>query len=223
MNTQLPFYHCRRIAAPLTLDGDLTKAAWRETTALDLVDARGGTPPFQRTTVRGCWDGAMLYLAFACQDAEIHATMTARDSLVWQEEAVEAFIGPYGDLVHYYEFQASPLNTLNDVRVTNPNARGENPTFDRGWTCRGWQSAVRVFGKVNEPGHLSQGWHVEWAIPLASLLEAQAGPVWPGEEWRINLFRIDHWPRDEHSAWSPTPEEPLSFHRPQYFGHWIFD
>ncbi len=221
--SNLPLYHCRRIAHPFTPDGDLTKPVWQEIEAVQLVEVQSGRAPAQGTRVRGCWDGTVLYLAFDCIDCDIRATMTRRDDRVWQEEAVEAFIAPYGDLVHYFEFQCNPINTLNDVRVTNPNARGDPVSFDRSWTCEGWQSAVSISGKVNAPGYASHGWSAEWAIPLSALLEPGAGPVQPGDEWRLGLFRIDRWPSEEYSAWSPNPIQPLSFHRPRFFGRWVFD
>ncbi len=179
-----------------------------------LMQAQGMGAPHQTTTARGCWDGTLVYLAFDCVDSDVRATMTQRDSLVWQEEAVEAFIAPYGDLVHYFEFQCNPLNIVNDVRVTNPNARGDTMTFDRAWTCAGWQTATRT---------TSQGWVSEWAIPLAALLADNAQAVLPGEEWRVNLFRIDRFPEEEYSAWSPNPHAPIWFHRPRFFGKWIFE
>jgi hypothetical protein len=208
-----PVYHCRRIVAPIVIDGDTRKPVWREMPQIDLTLAQGAGVPQQKTTVRGCWDGAVLYLAFECEDMDIRATMTKRDSLVWQEEAVEAFIAPYGDLVHYFEFQCNPLNTVNDVRVTSPNARGVAATFDRAWICAGWQTATRK---------ISDGWASEWAIPLSALLEPGAESVLAGEEWRVNLFRIDRAPVEEYSAWSPNPHSPVSFHRSQFFGRWIF-
>ncbi|MEW5719085.1 MAG: carbohydrate-binding family 9-like protein [Chloroflexota bacterium] len=210
----LPIYHCRRVAQPIGIDGDTRKPVWQATPAIGLTLAHGKGKPQQSTTVRGCWDGAVLYLAFDCEDSDVRATMTQRDSLVWQEEAVEAFIAPYGDLIHYFEFQCNPLNTVNDVRVTNPNARGGVTKFDRAWTCAGWQTATRK---------TLRGWTSEWAIPLAVLLEPGAESVLPGEEWRVNLFGIDRAPREEFSAWSPNPLSPVSFHRPQFFGRWIFE
>ena len=210
---ELPTYHCHHIAQPIVVDGDLTKPVWRTVPAIALRQAQNLDAPHQATMVRGCWDGTTIFFAFDCVDSEMRATLTQRDSLVWQEEAVEAFIAPYGDLVHYFEFQCNPLNTVNDVRVTNPNARGDAVTFDRAWTCEGWQTATRK---------TALGWVSEWAIPLNTLLAEHAQAVLPGEQWRINLFRIDRAPVEEYSAWSPNPHTPIWFHRPQYFGYWIF-
>lgn len=220
---KVPVYCCPRINTPFRVDGNLSKPIWQSAPVIDLKQAQDGKTPSQFTTVRGCWDGENLYLAFICQDKDIRATFQQRDDRVWQEEAIEAFIAPYGDLRHYYEFQCSPINTVRDVKVTNPNLRAEKLVFEGEWNCAGWQTAVSTHFTHEEPDAKPCGWCAEWRIPLQALLDPQAGPILPGEEWRINFYRIDRWPQEEFSSWSPTPGEPLSFHRPIYFGRWIFE
>lgn len=211
----LPLYVCRR-CAPFAVDGDLSKPVWQEAEALTLTLGDGSGAPQQVTQVRGRWDGAVLYLAYDCADSDIYATMTQRDDKVWQEEAVEAFIAPYGDLLHYFELQCNALNTVRDIRVTNHNTRGENPLYDGSWDCPGWRTAVRVERQTGR-------WTSEWAVPLAELLDAGSGPVLAGEEWRINVQRIDRRPRVEYTAWSTNSLQPFTFHRPRYFGRWRFE
>jgi hypothetical protein len=223
IHSEIPVYRCCRISSAFDIDGDLTKLVWRSIPVIDLKLADSGEQPLQASSVRGCWDGENLYLAFECWDEDIRATFTKRDDLVWQEEAVEAFIAPYGDLRHYYEFQCSPNNIVRDVKVTNPNVRGENMDFDGRWDCAGWQTAVSRRSESRDPMQKAQGWNAEWRIPLTGLLDPQAGPILAGEEWRLNLFRIDRWPREEFSSWSEVPGRPLSFHRPTFFGRWIFE
>jgi len=220
---ELPIYRCRRISAPFEVDGNLSKPVWQPIPVIELTLAENGGQPLQASYARGCWDGENLYLAYVCWDQDIRATFTQRDDRVWQEEAVEAFISPYGDLRHYYEFQCSPNNVVRDVKVTNPNARGENTDFDGRWDCTAWQTAVSTLSESNDPSQKVQGWNAEWRVPLGELLDPQAGPILAGEEWRVNLFRIDRWPREEFSSWSTVPGRPLSFHRPKYFGRWIFE
>lgn len=219
----LPSYHCRRIVERLTIDGDISKSVWRSMPVIALGLAADGGTPGQPTFVRSCWDGENLYLAFECQDMDIRATMAQRDDRVWQEEAVEAFIAPYGDLRHYYELQCNPINTVRDLMVTSPNARPDNEIFDGSWDCAGWQTAVCSLPDLSAAGMSGPGWSVEWRIPLSELLGTGAGPVLPGEKWRLNLFRIDRWPQEEYSSWAATPGMPFSFHRPACFGHWIFE
>ena len=143
IHDKLPVYRCCRVPAGLEIDGDLTKPSWQLVPAIELHLASTGGIPSQSTKVRGCWDGEDLYLAFECQDEEIRATFTQRDDRVWLEEAVEAFIAPYGDLRHYYEFQCSPTNVVRDVKVTNVDALPETAVFDGSWDCIGWRTAVQ--------------------------------------------------------------------------------
>jgi hypothetical protein len=223
MSNELPSYRCRRIAKPFTIDGNISKTLWQSMPVIEMRLAVDGGLPIQSTFVRSCWDGANLYLAFECQDMDIRATMVERDDRVWQEEAVEAFIAPYGDLRHYYEFQCSPINVVRDLKVTSPNARPGNEIFDGSWDCSGWRTAVCSLAEKSSSSLISRGWGGEWRIPLSELLGPGAGPVLPAEEWRVNLFRIDRWPREEYSSWAATPGLPLSFHRPTCFGRWIFE
>ena len=220
---KLPSYLCQRIPGSFSVDGDISKSIWHSMPVLELKLAADGKMPTQSTFVRGCWDGDNLYLAFECQDIDIRASLVQRDDLVWQEEAVEAFIAPYGDLRHYYEFQCSPINVVRDLRVTSPNARQDHEIFDGSWDCAGWRTAVSSLAERPNASLNSPGWSVEWRIPLGELLGSEAGPVLSGEEWRVNLYRIDRWPREEYSSWAVTPGQPFSFHRPTCFGRWIFE
>jgi hypothetical protein len=220
---QLPVYICRRISCAFTVDGDLSKPVWKAIPFVDLRSAFDQGKLSQTTKFGGCWDGENLYLAFKCQDTDIRGTFAQRDDCVWMEEAVEAFIAPYDDFRHYFEFQCSPTNVVRDVKVTNPNNRGERMIFEGSWDCSGWQTAVSVNSDSNRPSLSQQGWAAEWRIKLSELLDNSAGPVLPGEEWRVNIYRIDRWPKEEYSGWSATPGLPLSFHRPTCFGRWIFD
>lgn len=217
-----PVYRCQHFAEPIEIDGDIFKPVWQDVPLIELKLADGQGAPAQTTTVRSCWDGANLYFAFECQDSDIRATLTQRDALLWREEVVEAFIAPEGNLHRYYEFQCSPLNVVRDLAVTSPNASPVGEIFDGSWDCTGWNTAVSVLSGSKSYGQLIQGWGVEWRLPLGELLAPGMRPVRSGDEWRVNLFRIDRWPVEEYSSWSATPGEPFTFHRPAHFGRWIF-
>lgn len=219
----LPSYHCRRIPAGFDVDGDLAKPLWQTLPVIALKLADSAAEPLQTTRVRGAWDGEKLYLGFECEDEDIRASFTQRDDKVWLEEAVEAFIAPDPDLRHYYEFQSSPRNVVRDLQVSNPDGRPETATFDGAWDCPGWKTAVSRLTNPGDPSKPVIGWCAEWSIPLQAIQKPDAGPVQPGDRWRVNIFRIDRWPREEFSSWSAIPGHHFSFHRPNYFGHWIFE
>ncbi len=219
----LPIFRCPRISTPVTIDGDLSKPPWRDLPSVgELVLSNGDGPPRQRTQAWACWDAANFYVGFAVEDSDIRATFTQREDKVWMEEAVEFFVSPDGDLTHYYEFQFSPRNVVRDIWVENPNGRMAGSSFHGEWACLALQSAVQLDGVLNEPSARSKGWSITIALPTACLLPPGRA-VQPGDEWRINFLRVDRWPVEEFSAWSPTFIRPWEFHVPRYFGHLIFE
>jgi hypothetical protein len=140
---------------------------------------------------------------FTCIDAEPWATITQRDGNLWEEEVVEVFIDPVGDLETYFELEVNPLNTVLDL-VLRRNRSGYRKDF--AWDCEGLRTAaVRT----------REGWNAEFLIPFAALVpEAPKA----GDQWRVNFHRIDR-PKNrdrELSAWKPTLL--ATFHAPQRFG-----
>jgi hypothetical protein len=219
----LPRYKCLATSEPIEIDGRLDERAWSkaQAVALTLYDASG--PPRFHTELRACWDQRNLYLAFVCLDDDIWATFTKRDSPLWEEKVVEAFIATTADISRYYEFEASPLNTVLDLAVSNPQLTVKKIEADFSWTCQGWKTAVAVKGKVNDPALKDERWTSEWAIPFASIAPGGKPPR-PGTVWRVNFYRIDHrrGGEIECSAWSPTLTREPDFHVPPRFGYLEF-
>jgi hypothetical protein len=170
----------------------------------------GSAAALQQTAVRLAWDDAALYVRFDCEDRDAWGTLTRRDDPIYQEEAVEVFLAageaaPAG----YYELEVSPLGTLFDAWIDNPDSRRDTMRIGTEWDCAGvrWQAG---------PTGVRQDWWAALALPWSSL--APPGP--PPEVWRANFYRIER-PRDgapELSAWSPTLAVPPEFHRPARFG-----
>jgi hypothetical protein len=214
-------YRCLRAARRLTIDGDLDKADWRAAPEAELVRVEDGGPARQRTVLRLLWDDEHLYAAFRVTDADIRGTHTRRDAPLWQEEAVELFLDPWGAERVYVELEVSPRNVVFDAVVVN-RARGDGARRDlvalRAWRCEGLRTAVRVDGVIGA-GAVSRGWDVEIAIPLRQLAPRLL-PA-PGVEWRWNAYRIDRSTAgDELQAFSPTGGP--DFHVPARFGRLAF-
>ena len=210
---------CKHTSAHLNLDGSLNDPAWQDAEQVVLLrNVDGGAPRFA-TTVRLLWNDDYLYLGFDCQDEEIFATLTARDDPLWTEEVVEVFINPNGDEIGYLEFEVNPLNTLLDLYVLNRPPAPMQALFD--WNSRAIRHAVQVRGDPRRRDSLDQGWSVEMAIPWEDFATAPHLPPLPGERWRFNLYRIDHYQgKEELCAWSPTLRP--TFHVPSAFGELVF-
>jgi carbonic anhydrase/acetyltransferase-like protein (isoleucine patch superfamily)/bifunctional DNA-binding transcriptional regulator/antitoxin component of YhaV-PrlF toxin-antitoxin module len=217
----LPRYECRRAAGGITVDGSLDDAGWVGVPRLSsLVHSNGSGSPAQATELRACWDDRHLYVSFACKDTEIWANFENRDDPLYEEEVVELFLCPTGDLRHYFELEVSPANVLFDAKVFNPEGDRAIMLVDREWNGSGIRSAVRVSGTLNDRSSPDIGWIVEIAVPFADL--GLPGPPEPGTVWRANFYRIERGEVTEFTAWSPTYKEPADFHVPSCFGELVF-
>jgi hypothetical protein len=149
------------------------------------------------------WTQDELRVLFHCADTHPWATMTERDAPLYEEEVVEVFLDPVGDLESYFEIEVNPLNAVLDL-VLRRNRSGYAKDF--AWRCEDLRTAAQISDST---------WTAEFAIPFRSLV---AEPPQPGSQWRANFFRIDR-PREtprELSAWSPT--RLGTFHVPERFG-----
>lgn len=202
-----------RLGGPVTVDGELTEMAWTQAARLSPFGRNDGSGPEREPTVLRIWhDDTALFLGWTCTDADIHATLTARDGNLWDEEVVEFFVAPQ-ELPRYFEFQWNPVGGVFDAAVTNAlDDRGLSIKInvDRTFTAAGMRSAVV---KRSEGGHA--GWQVEVMIPFADL--GRPTPR-PGEVWRGNFYRYNRTrgQREELVSWSPT--RLRSFHQPIRFG-----
>jgi hypothetical protein len=144
-----------------------------------------------------------LHLEFAVQDDFILATQTQRDGPLWEEEVVEVFLDPVGDLQAYFEIEINPLGTVTDLLLRKVIS-GWRKEFR--WDCEGLETQVQ---------NTEEGWKCELTIPFTAVCNEapHAGTI-----WRANFLRVDrpaHGPR-ELSAWSPTLSN--TFHVAQRFG-----
>ncbi|MCA9556657.1 MAG: carbohydrate-binding family 9-like protein, partial [Myxococcales bacterium] len=159
-----PTYRCYPTPEPLAIDGDLSKPAWARTEAVPLVDVTTGARPRQATTVRLLHDTEFLYLGFHAEDAEIWGTFREHDSPVWEENALELFLDPYGPGRTYYEIAVSPHGVVFDAVVVNRQVFPDGPrdlSTLREWLCEGLEVAVRVDGELDVRRPVSRAWDLE--------------------------------------------------------------
>lgn len=183
------------------------QAVWTAVSPVYLRQTVSGQAPKQSTWIKTAWNEREFRVLFHCEDAHPWATLTERDGPLYNEEVVEVFVDPVGDLESYFEIEVNPLNAVCDlvIRRTRSGLRK-----DFGWDCEGMRTSVEI----------GDGWWTaELAIPFTSLT---AEPPKAGDLWRINFYRIDRpegepW---ELSAWSPTGMP--KFHVSERFGELRF-
>ncbi len=218
----LPRYSCKKIPRALRLSGKIDDSLWQIAPLADLNDALTGLPGRFSTTVRGLYDDDYVYFAFACEDDYVWGTHTIHDAPIYEEECVEIFINPAGAPHQYYEINVSPRNVVFDACILNPRTASQAQLDFIGlkeWHAAGLRTAVHVQGQLNQSGK-AQRWSAEFAIPFHALVGAPHLPPQPGEEWRVNFYRIDTplHAQSELYAWSPTLQP--TFHLPWRFG-WL--
>lgn len=218
----LPRYSCKKISRPLHLSGKIDDALWQSAPTADLNDALSGAPGRFAATVRGLYDDDHLYFAFACEDDYVWGTHGAHDAPIYEEECVEIFINPASAAHQYYEINVSPRNVVFDACILNPRTALQ-PQLEfiglKEWHVAGLRTAVHIEGEINQAGK-ARGWSTEFAIPFHALIGAPHASPQPGDQWRVNFYRIDtpQHAKSELYAWSPTLQP--TFHLPWRFG-WL--
>jgi hypothetical protein len=211
-----------RIDAQVKIDGVLDEQAWQQAArATPLVRNDATTPARVGTEVRLWYDLAALYLGWTCEDSDIQATFTQRDSRFWEEEVVEFFVTPAA-LGRYFELQWNPLGGTFDAIITNelaPDGRSQQFKGDWSYTAANMTFAVRVDGSVQNSSDKDRRWTVEARIPFVDL---NVRTPERGETWRGNFYRFnrDRDGEPEQLSWSPTIWP--GFHQPARFGYLRF-
>jgi hypothetical protein len=214
MSTQLPVATVPRVPASWRVQSnDHTQWPWEQLPPLPpLILANGSAPAQQQTTIRIAYDADNFYVRYDCDDQDIWAVATERDSAIYDEEVVELFIAPGQEhSTFYYEFEVSPIGTLLDLSVHSPNLERNGLKGNFAWNCPGLQWSAERNDAANH-------WRAYLVVPWQSI-GATTGAL--PQHWRANFYRIER-PRGqapEFSCWSPTMSDPADYHRAAYFGH----
>ncbi|MEO8077880.1 MAG: carbohydrate-binding family 9-like protein [Acidobacteriota bacterium] len=226
-------YLCYRATSPLSVDGRLDDAAWREAPwTEDFVDIEGDRKPAPplRTRAKMLWDDTYFYIGAELVEPHVWATMKAHDSVIFHENDFEFFIDPNGDNHEYYEFEINALGTGWDLLLTRPYKDGGKAVNN--WEIAGLQSAVHVDGTLNVSADTDRGWSVELAVPWKALGELARVPSPPanGDQWRVNFSRVE-WALETSSGayrpvagrrednWVWSPQGVVDMHRPESWGY----
>ncbi|MCP4501605.1 MAG: hypothetical protein GY822_16730 [Deltaproteobacteria bacterium] len=213
----LPTVKANLLKEPLVLDGKLDESAWKSAQRIGPFMAWNGTSRIRNSTyAKLLYDKDYLYVAFECDDKDIHTPYLKRDDPLYKSEAVEIFIDADGDKDEYVELQASP----NDLQFDASFKGGPRKNFNTKYNAE-YETKALLSGTFNDAGDVDKGWTSEWKIRISSLKDVPRPPQ-AGDEWKINLFRLDRIRkngkviRSEASAWS----SPYSgdFHNLKRFG-----
>lgn len=194
---ELAHYTAYRVGSKVKVDGRLDEPAWQQAPRSPrFVDILTGKPTLYDTRAAVLWDAKRLYIAFWVEEPNVKATLTERDSPIYENNDVEVFIAGRDA---YYEFEINALNTIYEAcfvwedayerggfaalpqfQRSNPKVKPFNgvgfTTHPRGprlgswaWDFPGLETAVQVQGTLNDDRDTDRGWTVELAFPWAGM------------------------------------------------------
>ena len=199
----IPVYTALRVAAPPSLDGKLDATCWQlAPKSPRFADLVNGSRAIHDTRAAVLWDDENLYVGFWIEEPFVTASLTERDSLIYENNDVELFVAGQDG---YYEFEINALGTIYEVFFVweeayeragydkrpeyNRQAEGVRPFNGVGFTEHprgprigywnldfdGLRSGVFVDGTLNDNADRDRGWRVELALPWRGF-EALAAP-----------------------------------------------
>ena len=218
----LPEVLIPKTTAAIAADGKLSEEVWAKAPILTFSDSLGRPIPTRfETKLRLLYDDKNLYVSFEAKDKDISCPFSKRDDPIYDHEAVELFIMPKVKapaLGPYIELQASPKGIIFDAAFTGRRT-GMDTSFNAGQTV-----GTDIRGTLNQDDGQDEGFTSEWIVPFAQMRGVGKAPQ-PGEEWRMNAFRIEKYRQSskllgEYTAWSPP--QVGDFHNVLKFGRMKF-
>ncbi len=229
-------YAAYRTLGPLVIDGKLDEPSWQRAAWSELfVDIEGarGAPPRRATRAKMLWDDEYFYIAADLEEPQVWATLTERDATIYHDNDFEIFIDPDGDTHLYYEFEINAHGTEWDLLLAKPYRNGG--PYINAWQIDGLHTAVKVWGSINDPTDIDQGWSVEIALPWRVLRQAtkEHSDVLAGQIWRVNFSRVQWALEVEDGAyikvegrsednWVWSPQGLVNMHFPEQWGYVLF-
>lgn len=184
-----PAYACRYATGPMTLDGKLDEAAWKQAEVISRFYpfTSATDPALSPTRVRVLRDDKNLYVGFECEDDDIWSFSTQDDAELWNGDVAEFFIKADAEGKSFYEFVIAPSGALFDALHASQGGGG----FRRfGAWSSGAKVATTVDGTDGDWSDQDHGYTVELAVPLAVIKDKL--PICDENTWTFGAFRYNY-------------------------------
>lgn len=214
-------YSAPHTVGPIVIDGVDDDLSWEEAPWSEAFVDITGDPrlmPTLKTRVKLAYDETNLYVFAELAETNIVAKLVNRDDIVWHENDFEIFVDTDGDGENYYEFEFNAANTLFDLFLVRPYSSPKGTYVLHHWNADELQSAVRVFGTLNDPSNVDRGWTLEAAIPGRCLANGFKSPLVAGSELRIGFSRVEWLKPDKEENWTWGATGKVDMHRPHRWG-----
>ncbi len=166
-----PNLEVHRRSGPITIDGDLNDAGWKNAARSDVFTEALPIPnkrARQRTEALITYDSNYLYIAMIAYDdhpERIRASMVNRDQ-IWDDDFMGIILDTYGDATRAFEVYTNPLGVQGDLFWTT---NSEDQSYDMVFnaeskiTSDGWQTEIRIpFSSLRFPDKTVQNFHVSF-------------------------------------------------------------
>jgi hypothetical protein len=176
-----PTLHIARATGPIEVDGDLSDAAWKDTTPIEKwweTNPGDNVEPKVKNVGRLAYDDKYLYIGLEFDDPDpkkIRAPYADRDNVDSTTDYGGIILDADNDRKTAILFLANPRGIQYDSMNSDTNGSEDNAPD---WF---WDSA----GKIGD-----HGWTLEIRIPFSSLRYADVNP----QTWGMMLYR--NYPRD---------------------------
>jgi hypothetical protein len=212
---------CRWRTDKIKLDGIINEVAWEKADMIDnFMVSWENRKPKTATKARLLWDDTYLYFCAEMEDTDLYADITEPNGHTWLNDVFELFFQPDPKKLPYYEFQVNAANTPLQLYFPSRGAGGYQRFAPV--TPVTLESAVKLYGTLNNYADKDKGWTVEGKIPWTAF-KATGGKPMPGDRWRFALCRYDY------SAAFDQPELSTSaaltqpnFHRYEDYSELLF-
>ena len=221
---QQPVYKVAKAKQPITIDGKMDDAAWKnaEVVSLDYFYRADKPVDKQKSKFRMLWDSANVYLFYECEDTSLTSRETNFDARPYLDDCAEFFVVPVPDSVHmHFGFEINITKAAYDYivlwRYYNNRTifiRGYNPAY---------KVEVTYDGTINNDKDRDKGWKMEFQIPFTALSDFQnmARPR-GGVRWAFQAVRQDRNLVEDRfrstSTLYPIYDIRLDVHQPARFG-----
>jgi hypothetical protein len=178
-----------------------------------------------RTTLQLLHDERALYGLFRVADRYVRCRHTAFGDPVYRDSCVEFFAQPKPGL-GYFNFEFNCGGALLCFYITDPTRIGgafkEYRKLSAG-EAQGMEIRASLPAVVEPERTEPLAWWLAFRLPVA-VMEPFVGPrgELSGQQWRVNAYKCGNETSHRHwAAWAPVDE--LNFHRPDCFGHLVFE
>jgi Carbohydrate family 9 binding domain-like len=221
---QQPVYKVSRAREPITVDGKMDEASWKNAEVQSFKYFYRGDKPVekQNSKFRILWDDANLYLFYECEDTSLTARETNFDARPYLDDCAEFFCVPVPDSLYmHFGFEINITKAAYDYivlwRYYNNRTifiRSYNPVY---------KVEVTYEGTINNDKDKDKFWRMEFAIPFSVFSDfhlvsrPKAGVRWAFQAVRQDRNFVDDRFRST-STLFPIYDILKDVHQPSRFG-----